>query len=152
MYVRIKLKLSYCIVHTYIQKYHTQQNPFTYLPPNSQSINPNIEIHLVTCAVLHTFFCFYFCFCYLILRGDPLSQRLLFRGPMESLQAHTTQSQVITSNHNNQIHTHTHTVWYITTLLCLIHLSIPLTPGYKYVCAHLYVRTRHYEFNVCMYV
>ena len=32
---------------------------------------------------------FFVCFCYLILRGDPLSQRLLFRGPTESLQVHT---------------------------------------------------------------
>ena len=49
-------------------------------------------------------------FCYLILRGDPLSQRLLFRGPTELLQhthiqLHTTQSHVITNN-QSRIHTH----------------------------------------------
>ena len=34
------------------------------------------------------FFLFFFCFCYLILHGDPLSQRLLFRGPMELPLSH----------------------------------------------------------------
>ena len=49
-----------------------------------------------TCCI----FCF-FCFCYLFLRGDPLSRRLLFRGPTKSLQIHT---YTIT---DNQIYTHT---------------------------------------------
>ena len=53
-----------------------------------------------------------FLFCYLILRGDPLSQRLLFRGPTELLQyaTHTVRHNTITSNHK-QSYTHTHTVW-----------------------------------------
>ena len=56
-------------------------------------------------------FCF-FCFCSLILRGDPLSQRLLSWGPTESsqhthIQLHTTQSPAIT---NNQVLLYTHCV------------------------------------------
>ena len=59
---------------------------------------------------------FVFCF-YLILPGDPLSQRLLFRGPMESLQVHThsytrhnyKQSQTIKS-----YYLYAHTVWSVT--------------------------------------
>ena len=70
-------------------------------------------------------FCFvllFFCFCYLILRGDPFSQRLLSRGPTESLQVHThaysykkhnnyEQSQTITSYYLD-----THTVWSVAGL------------------------------------
>ena len=58
------------------------------------------------------FFVFFFVFCYLILRGDPLSQRLFFRGPTELLRVHTTQSQVITIIKS----IHTHTVWSVAAL------------------------------------
>ena len=53
-----------------------------------------------------------FLFCHFILHGDPLSQRLLFRGPTESLQ-HTQhnykQSQTVKS-HYLYTYTHTHCV------------------------------------------
>ena len=62
---------------------------------------------------------FFWVFCPLILRGDPLGQRLLSRGPTESLQhththiqLHTTQSPAIT---NNQV-LYTHTVWSVAAL------------------------------------
>ena len=62
---------------------------------------------------MYSFFLFlFFCFCYLILRGDPLSQRLFFRGPTELLRVHTTQSQVITTIKS----IHTHTVWSVVAL------------------------------------
>ena len=56
-----------------------------------------MHVHVFVCMCV-SFFVF---FCYLILRGDPLSQRLLFLGPTESLQhthiqLHTTQSPAIT--------------------------------------------------------
>ena len=61
---------------------------------------------------------FFFCFCSHILCGDPLSQRLLFRGTTESLQhthiqLHTTQSPAIT---DNQVLLYTHTVWSVAAL------------------------------------
>ena len=76
-------------------------------------------LYVCLCLCMCVFVClclfvFCFCFCSLILRGDPLSQRLFFRGPTESLQhthiqLHTTQSPAIT---NNQVllYTHTHCV------------------------------------------
>ena len=80
-------------------------------------------IHTVQfkCTIVQCTICTYciHCFlCSLILRGDPLSQRLLFRGPTESLQhahiqLHTTQSQAIT---NNQVLLYTHTVWSVAAL------------------------------------
>ena len=50
----------------------------------------------------NTIFLFlFFVFVSFLLHGDPLSQRLLFRGPTESLQVHihTMQSQAIKSTH-----------------------------------------------------
>ena len=61
----------------------------------------------------YTLFCFCFCFCSLILRGDPLSQRLLSRGPTESLQ-HTHTHTYSYTLHNHQqsqtIKSYTHTL------------------------------------------
>ena len=49
-----------------------------------------------------------------ILRADPLSHRLLFRGPTESLQIHTQhnhkQSQTI------ELYLYTHTVWLVAAI------------------------------------
>ena len=55
--------------------------------------------HLV---IILGFFVVFFCFWYLILHGDPLSQRLLFQGPTESLQIHTHKQ----SQQSSHIHTH----------------------------------------------
>ena len=46
--------------------------------------------------------------CYLTLRGDPLSQRVLFQGSMESLQTHTHTVRHNTCNHKQSNHIHTH--------------------------------------------
>ena len=76
-------------------------------------------VHVCACVCLHTFM-FFFGFCSLILRGDPLSQRLLFWGPTESLQhthTHTVTHNTITSNHKqSRLIIHTHTVWSVATL------------------------------------
>ena len=65
---------------------------------------------------------FFFCFCYLILRGDPLSQRLFFWGPTESLQVHTQTYSYTQHNYYKQSQTikayylYTHTVWSVAGL------------------------------------
>ena len=75
-------------------------------------------IQMYYSTVHHMYILYTLFFCSLILRGDPLSQRLLFRGLTESLQRthiqlHTTQSPAIT---NNQVLLYTDTVWSVAAL------------------------------------
>ena len=57
--------------------------------------------------------CFLCLFLYLILRGDPLSQRLLFWGHTESLQVHThtiTDNTIMCNPEQSSFIVYTHTL------------------------------------------
>ena len=92
--------------HEHIRTYSSMSN-HTYIC-TYMHVHTYVRMYAYYLYCVHFLFFFCFCFCYLLLCGDPLSQRLLFRTHTHThIQLHTTQLEGITNNQVvSFIHTH----------------------------------------------